>query len=406
MRRNPITRSVIAVFAITIPIAGTVGAAFVAAPVAASTRTTSASADCVSPYTVGRGDTLSLIAERFLGDVMAFRVLHDLNRGAIGPDPALLEVGTVLQIPCPAGSTARDTGSAAAEQAEVAPPPRVAAPDGGGEGDAGRADALETAGAPSPGGGPFITVSRLAAIAESQRPQIVDVRPGGAARLDFIPRATQLPDGWDDKIAQTAANRRALDRKLASAGLRIDRPFVLVASDNRVPSLGRAAITAWVLRAAGAEDVTILWGGMAAWSAARRPAWDSAVTPRPRPDGRVDLAAPEVGTAAWQRALTGEGAGRLVVVSDTAVADNVPAGAIVADLPEFDAETPDELALNALAWLKTVPVGWETTAVGITAAEPGHAALAWLIAAEVSGIRNVWLAPPLSQLASQADQSG
>ncbi|MEM9783526.1 MAG: rhodanese-like domain-containing protein [Pseudomonadota bacterium] len=358
---------------------------------------------CVSPYVVQRGDTLSLIAERFLGDVLAFRTLYAINRDVIGPDPALVEIGMVLEIPC---GDATGTGARApAAEASLPTEPAPTQPDAA-QGLAqtptlqgrGRADALSTAVAPEAGRTRFITAAELAQILDSQRPQVLDLRVGGSEQLDYIPRAVQVPDRWAELIASTSETRAALDGKLAEAGLRADRPFVLVTRSGSASSIGRAAITAWVLRSAGVADVSILWGGMAAWLERRGPAWASPVTPRSRSDTRITAPVSEVGTAAWRAALDGEGTGRLVVVGETSGEVPIPPGTVMASLPPLSAVTPDDLALNALVWLKTVPVEWESTPVGMSGADIRDAALAWLIASEVSGIRNVWLAPPLPAL--------
>lgn len=57
-------------------------------------------AECGGTYTVGRGDTLSRIAQRVYGDRDKYLLLHEVNRAVIGPNPALLEVGMVLTVPC------------------------------------------------------------------------------------------------------------------------------------------------------------------------------------------------------------------------------------------------------------------------------------------------------------------
>ncbi|MEL7140381.1 MAG: hypothetical protein AAFP67_15100, partial [Pseudomonadota bacterium] len=79
------------------------------APVAVSVNAIQSEGPCDKRYIVERGDTLSIIAGRVLGDIRAFDRLHALNRATIGPNPAELEVGTVLRLPCPE------------EQAEEAP---------------------------------------------------------------------------------------------------------------------------------------------------------------------------------------------------------------------------------------------------------------------------------------------
>jgi hypothetical protein len=52
--------------------------------------------DC---YTVRRGDWLSTIAERLLGNLNRWEELYKLNRDVIGPDPNLITRGQLLRIP-------------------------------------------------------------------------------------------------------------------------------------------------------------------------------------------------------------------------------------------------------------------------------------------------------------------
>lgn len=68
-------------------------------------------------YTVQPGDTLSGIAQRALGDAARWPELYAANRAAIGPNPNLIAVGTVLQLP---------TGS----RAPAGPAPAPASPGG------------------------------------------------------------------------------------------------------------------------------------------------------------------------------------------------------------------------------------------------------------------------------------
>lgn len=50
-------------------------------------------------YTVVKGDSLSLIAGRYLGNIMKWPVLYSLNRAAVGPNPNLIRPGLRLKIP-------------------------------------------------------------------------------------------------------------------------------------------------------------------------------------------------------------------------------------------------------------------------------------------------------------------
>ena len=58
------------------------------------------SIQCGATYTVVRGDTLSLIAQRAYGDTGRYLDIYRANSGVIGRNPGLIEVGAVFDIPC------------------------------------------------------------------------------------------------------------------------------------------------------------------------------------------------------------------------------------------------------------------------------------------------------------------
>lgn len=58
-----------------------------------------ASGDRPRTYVVGPGDSLSIIAQRTMGDGMAWPQLYEFNRNVIGPDPGALRQGMELRIP-------------------------------------------------------------------------------------------------------------------------------------------------------------------------------------------------------------------------------------------------------------------------------------------------------------------
>ncbi|WP_454852219.1 LysM peptidoglycan-binding domain-containing protein [Promicromonospora soli] len=53
----------------------------------------------VVPYVVRRGDTLWGLAESRLGDGRRYTEIHDLNKGALGPNPGLLPAGVTILLP-------------------------------------------------------------------------------------------------------------------------------------------------------------------------------------------------------------------------------------------------------------------------------------------------------------------
>jgi 5'-nucleotidase len=50
-------------------------------------------------YTVGDGDTLASIADKYYGDASQWRKIYDANKAAIGDNPDNVKVGTKLTIP-------------------------------------------------------------------------------------------------------------------------------------------------------------------------------------------------------------------------------------------------------------------------------------------------------------------
>ena len=50
-------------------------------------------------YVVGEGDSLSLLSEKYYGDMMAWEKIYNANKDTVGNDPNLLYVGVKLLIP-------------------------------------------------------------------------------------------------------------------------------------------------------------------------------------------------------------------------------------------------------------------------------------------------------------------
>jgi polar amino acid transport system substrate-binding protein len=71
-------------------------------------------------YTVKRGDTLTNIAMRVYGN-KNFAAIFQANRGAIGNNPNLIEVGVTIEIPCADGTVAPAGAAAETAAAETAP---------------------------------------------------------------------------------------------------------------------------------------------------------------------------------------------------------------------------------------------------------------------------------------------
>lgn len=72
------------------------------------------SVTCGTQYTIQPGESLSGIARVVYGDAGSFQIIYNANAGTIGPNPGIVQVGAVLDIPC------LDAAEAEAPAAELA----------------------------------------------------------------------------------------------------------------------------------------------------------------------------------------------------------------------------------------------------------------------------------------------
>lgn len=73
---------------------------------------------CGQDYTVARGDTLSLIAERAYNNSRSFQLIYNANSDVIGSNPGIIEVGARFFIPCLDGAVAPSTADASVIRTE------------------------------------------------------------------------------------------------------------------------------------------------------------------------------------------------------------------------------------------------------------------------------------------------
>ncbi len=76
------------------------GAAALAAGIAAAGSAATAGVTCGQPYTIQPGDTLSGIAQQAYGSTQSYQIIYSANSAVIGPNPAVISVGVRLEIPC------------------------------------------------------------------------------------------------------------------------------------------------------------------------------------------------------------------------------------------------------------------------------------------------------------------
>ncbi|MGG7566307.1 LysM peptidoglycan-binding domain-containing protein [Rhodovulum sp. DZ06] len=193
-------------------IGGIAGAAAAAAAMlfgaaGAQAQTRAQDISCGQTYTVQRGDTLALIAERAYG-ATNFELIYLANTEVIGPNPNLIEVGMPLRIPCigEAPGAAATAPAAAAPGAPGGAPveapveARVRAPEPVRPGATADVRFIGVDGAAPysdgalPGGGVFAEMMRLA-LGASGRPASLEIEyaPDWAAQLTAL-----LPGGGYD----------------------------------------------------------------------------------------------------------------------------------------------------------------------------------------------------------------
>lgn len=324
-------------------------------------------ADCPPTHRVERGETLSIIAGRYLGDVLAYRELHRLNRALIGPDPSVVEIGTVLTIPCPGRAPAGDVAGAAPAAAGPEPPePAPAAPDDR-TGDRWL---------------PLMSAAELAARIGGGRLQVLDIRAVASGDETYIPGALTAPFALWHGSDGPVPDGRSLSRLIGGTGLDLARPIVLVAGDADARSVGQAAWVYWLLKSAGADRLGILEPGFAGWQAAGLPVETSPANARERRiavsfDPRWAAGPDEVA-----KISSGETPGALLT-GDPGIF-----------LPPPGSDLPSDIrAMEVLDAFKGQPVDWESGPVIFVSRDMLAGVAAWFYASEVAGIRNVRFFP-------------
>lgn len=79
--------------------AGAIAAAAIfSAPTLAAAQSTSVS--CGGTYVIKRGDTLQRVTNAAYGPDQSYQFLYSANRDVVGPNPSLIEVGMVINVPC------------------------------------------------------------------------------------------------------------------------------------------------------------------------------------------------------------------------------------------------------------------------------------------------------------------
>ena len=131
---------------------------------------------------------------------------------------------------------------------------------------------------------PLVTPEELAGFVASADPLVLDIR-GDAYAEGHIPGAVSVPYGALRGPAENPGeliDEARLTDVLRGAGITADRPVVVVHQGASETDFGAAARVYWTLKSAGIEELAILNGGMATWTAdPARPISTQAVTVSP-----------------------------------------------------------------------------------------------------------------------------
>ena len=117
---------------------------------------------------------------------------------------------------------------------------------------------------------PLLTPTELVAVMEDE-PIVLDIRSPGAYSDGHIETAVNVPyNAWRGPENNPGAliSDEKLTAILSEAGVEPDVPVVITYAGSGTLDFGSAARVYWTLKSAGVEQVAILNGGLAAWSAA------------------------------------------------------------------------------------------------------------------------------------------
>ena len=141
--------------------------------------------------------------------------------------------------------------------------------------------------------GPLVTPAELAAALQTDAPLVLDIRapkapadkpdePNFAA--GHIPGALSAPYGafrGPESNPGAVPDAAKLTEVLQGLGVTADRPVVITHQGTDATDFGAAARVYWTLKSSGVTEVSILNGGVAAWSEAGQPLSTDAAAPVP-----------------------------------------------------------------------------------------------------------------------------
>ncbi|SER70534.1 thiosulfate/3-mercaptopyruvate sulfurtransferase [Tranquillimonas rosea] len=130
---------------------------------------------------------------------------------------------------------------------------------------------------------PLLTPAELTEVQGEQNPLIIDIRAAEEGYADgHIEGAVNAPYGLfrgpSDNPGQVPSEDE-LTEVLSGIGVTADRPTVVVYQGEDVTDFGAAARVYWTLKSSGVENLSILNGGVNAWTEAGNDLSESEVTP-------------------------------------------------------------------------------------------------------------------------------
>ncbi len=324
---------------------------------------------CSPTYIVKSGDTLSGIARSELGSFFAYQSIFEANREIIGDDPNLIQIGMEFVLPC---------GVSAANPVNWAVLPSAQA---------------------------IATLQNVTDI------QILDIRSEKAVAEGVIPGAISVPY----KIWRGPRGNRSeipsiekLSQIIGDAGLRNDKPVVIVHTKPTVMDKGRAALVYWMLKSTGFDTLAILQDGYEAWTDAGLPV---AATPAAPAAYEAEL----LFSPAWRAdkvdvygVATSQIAGFLLDARPAKMFSKVdddgnPAlttlpraqsAPVLSLMDSFGPDVPIETGVAAVtAHLESHNADWRTGDVVMFCQTGELSALSWFYASELAGMDNILLYP-------------
>ncbi|MEX0969106.1 MAG: LysM peptidoglycan-binding domain-containing protein [Paracoccaceae bacterium] len=189
-----------------------------------STASYAQQSDICSSHTVTRGETLRIIAERYLGTREQSPVIYRANRSVVGGDPNLILVGMVLNIPCAAGQTGGQTvvaSATAAAPAAPAPAPVEPAPI-----ETASASATRSLTAPEASAASAEFTGGLIALLSESPFTGADLPNGGAMPTVMAQALVRAGEGMPAVSLSTLGNARSLEVMYQDARLEVAFPVI------------------------------------------------------------------------------------------------------------------------------------------------------------------------------------